>query len=478
VRTLQIFGRTARWCSAAVLLAAAAPAAGGHAGGLTGPDSGETPLGWQADATVSAGVTPAGGTTAAALDGASGARLRVYLMTMGPGDAVWEKFGHNAIWIHDPERGVDPAFNYGIFSFDQPGFIGRLLRGNMLYTMAPYDAAQTVQHYGYFDRPVWAQELNLTAAQKLALYEFLEWNALPENADYQYDYFRDNCSTRVRDAIDRVLGGALRTALDTVATGSTYRSESLRLTSGSVPVSTGLLLALGPDVDRPLSAWEESFVPMRLSEHLARVRVPASVGLVGGNGVDAPLVAAEMQLFQADRAPPPERAPGRTAWYLAAGLLLAGAFGAGRVRAGARAAAPSRAWLAAAAAWSIIVGVFGTLIALLWVVTDHTDTYRNLNLLFAHPLALVLGVILAAAAVSGAAPASATRALALATGVLAAAGVVLSLLPFTQQVNGPIVALLAPPQLVVAVLLYTARSRNPSPSMDTPAPAAARAAGR
>ena len=72
--------------------------------------------------------------------GDAGDHLTVRLMTMGPGQLVWERFGHNAIWISDARAGTELAYNYGIFDFDQVGFYPRLIEGEMLYRMEAHDA--------------------------------------------------------------------------------------------------------------------------------------------------------------------------------------------------------------------------------------------------------------------------------------------------------------------------------------------------
>ncbi|HEY7568285.1 MAG TPA: DUF4105 domain-containing protein, partial [Gemmatimonadaceae bacterium] len=119
------------------------------------------------------------------------AALGVWLMTMGPGDAVWERFGHNAIRIRDERTGDDRVYNWGMFSLEQSGFILQFLRGRMRYWMASEDAALTVEAYRQHNRSVTIQELNLTGAQKVALYAFVQRTELPENRFYDYDYFRD-----------------------------------------------------------------------------------------------------------------------------------------------------------------------------------------------------------------------------------------------------------------------------------------------
>ena len=97
-----------------------------------------------------------------------------------------------------------------MFSFEEPGFLRRFVRGEMDYWMEGFDSERLLRAYAAADRSIWVQELDLTPEQMGALYEFEEWNERPENRFYRYDYYRDNCSTRVRDAIDRVLGGRLR----------------------------------------------------------------------------------------------------------------------------------------------------------------------------------------------------------------------------------------------------------------------------
>src|SRR5205823_7278461 len=127
----------------------------------------------------------------------------------------------------------------------------------MLYWMGGFDLQSTIDQYREANRPVWAQELNLTPAQRSSLAQFIEWNERPENRFYHYDYYRDNCSTRVRDALDRVLGGAIKSQTSTLPTGATYRFHTQRLTANDPLIFTGLLVALGHYVDRPISAWEE-----------------------------------------------------------------------------------------------------------------------------------------------------------------------------------------------------------------------------
>ena len=152
-----------------------------------------------------------------------GSSLTVYLLTFGWGDVVWERFGHNAIWIKDAAHGTNMTYNWGMFDFNQPRFVWRFVTGDTRYWMEPIDYNSMVAYYKQHNRSILAQELNLTPAQRLKLQQFVQWNALPENKFYRYDYYRDNCSTRLRDAIDHALSGQLQTSTVSRMTTGTYR---------------------------------------------------------------------------------------------------------------------------------------------------------------------------------------------------------------------------------------------------------------
>jgi hypothetical protein len=394
-----------------------------------------------------------------------GAQLTVFHAVFGPGEAVWEKFGHNAIWVHDAETGTTTSYNYGMFSFDQPGFVPRLMRGDMLYSMGVRDADEEAAIYAWYDRSVWVQRLNLTPAQRHALREFLDWNALPQNQEYRYDYFRDNCSTRVRDALDRALGGAVQDALRGVATGTTYRWHSLRLTAESLPTYTGLVLGLGAPTDVPIDAWEEGFIPMELMRHLRTVRVPDDAGRM------VPLVADEVTFHVSQRPPPPDAPPSRTAGYAAAGILL----GAGLALLGHFARRSRRAALALAVAltiWGVATGFFGLILTLLWGATTHIDSYNNLNLLQVSPLGFLIAVAAPLAVLRRTTQTGRHRVVrlawpaALAMAALSATGLLLAFIPAVHQSNGPMIALALPVHLAVVLSLYQAIPRTPSPAGD------------
>src|SRR5690606_16817478 len=280
-------------------------------------------------------------------DSLAGAGLRVSLLTMGPGRAVWELFGHNALLIENTRTGERVAYNWGLFDFAADDFYPNFIRGAMRYWMAPFDADAMIASYARAGRDVYEQELNLTPVQRARLQAFVEWNALEENRYYRYDYFLDNCSTRVRDAIDGALGGILRTTLDTEPTGTTFRWHSRRLTQVQPLTYAGIEAGLASPTDVPISAWAESFLPMQLREHVRMVQVTMPDGRL------EPLVLRESLVFDGTMPPEPHRPPTWWPYFLAFGLAL-GATIALLARAVKRGSRRASTWLAAlGAGWSV-----------------------------------------------------------------------------------------------------------------------------
>ncbi|HEV8362817.1 MAG TPA: DUF4105 domain-containing protein [Gemmatimonadaceae bacterium] len=363
------------------------------------------------------------------------AALGVWLMTMGPGDAVWERFGHNAIRIRDERTGDDRVYNWGMFSLDQSGFILRFLRGRMRYWMASEDAAATAEAYRQHNRSVTIQQLNLTGAQKLALYAFVQRNELPENRYYDYDYFRDNCSTRVRDALDAALGGILAAQFRNKVTDMSYRDHARRLMQPDIWTYTGIDIGLGRPTDRKITAWEEMFVPMSVQRLMREVQIKNAMG------ADVPLVVNERVVVEANRPAIPDRPAEWTIWYLLAGVLIA---------AGILACVLTRAEpvaYAMAYIWCIVAGLLGTLLLLLWVATQHVAAHQNANLLSLNPLWLVLGGMAVARSRKA-------RAFSLVLTGIAFVGLLLWLLP-NQQDTRRVLALVLP--IHAAVMLTIAR---------------------
>jgi hypothetical protein len=388
-----------------------------------------------------------------------GSQLTIYLLTMGPGDQVWEKFGHNAIWIHDELTHTDSAYHWGLFDFADKDFVPRFIQGRMRYAMGSFGFDETIDAYRRTNRTVWAQRLNLSPAERQRLQDFVKWNVLPENRYYRYDYFRDNCSTRVRDALDRALGGSIQRASAGVGSNTTYRFHTSRLTQDDWPVFTGTMMGLGQPTDRRIDAWEEMFLPVRMMDRFRSIRISTATG-------SQPLVQQEMVLVQSTRAPEDSTVRrGMLGYLLIASVLLA--LGIALWFFGLR-----RGAVALALLWSFVAGLGGTLLAGLWGFTDHLYSYRNENLFQLNPLSLVVAVTLIGLLWrlrGGRAnrPSSLALGAAVLVAALSVAGFVIQIVPAFYQVNADVIALALPLHLGVAMLLVALARKPTMPSTNS-----------
>ena len=379
-----------------------------------------------------------------------GSELIVYHVIMGPGDAVWEKFGHNALWIRDTVARTDIAYNWGVFDFTAHDFIPRFLKGSMRYWVEAYPTQPMLNAYVQGNRSIWTQELALTPAEKHALREFVQWNVREENKYYTYDYYRDNCSTRVRDALDRVLGGRLRAASDTVPTATTYRWHTRRLTRELPFIYAGIDIMLGQPTDRPISRWEEMFLPMQLQHHLRDFAVPEEDGSL------RKLVVGERQIFAAERAPEPTEPPRSLPVFIAIGLAIAGLIVLTARQASRGGTVSTFAAALHAALWPALFGLAGVLLLATWLFTNHDAAFPNENLMQLSPLALALAVVAPAALRRGRWQRGAVMLATIIAGV-SVLGLVLQLTPWFDQVNGETIALALPVNLA---LLWLIRERT------------------
>jgi len=381
-----------------------------------------------------------------------GANLEVALITFGPGEEIWERFGHNAIEIRDRSSGQARWFNYGIFDFAQQNFFLNFARGLMTYRIAQGYPSEELPVYVDEGRWIIEQQLNLTPAQRAQLAEFLAWNVRPDNAQYRYDYFTANCSTRVRDALDAAVGGAIKAQTIAPSRGFTFRMDADRLMRPDPAVMLAMDAGLGPYADRRLSFWDESFVPMEFMRHMREIRVADETGKL------RPLVARETLLAGARLADPPAFAPDwvwrALAVGIVSGLLLLGLAHL-RERAWAR---PAFATLASTVA--LILGVGGLVLLGLWTLTDHVSAWRNENLLLFNPLCLLLLPCWFSAFRARWHPSPFALRVALAIAFCAALAFFVKIFPAFAQDNRFWIALLLPLHVAFALILTRVRSRT------------------
>lgn len=372
------------------------------------------------------------------------ASIRVSILTFGPGDLVYERFGHNALRILDLTTGSDLAYNWGMFDFAEPNFLGRFLSGETRYWVEAFPSRPLIDFYIEKDREVVEQVLALSDAEARELKAFVESNLVGENKYYRYQYFLDNCSTRVRDALDLVMGGALKRRFEPITTAWTYRDESIRLTAPTYYSQLGIELALGPSADQPLTAWEAMFVPMRLRDFLREVTVAAP------EGGTRPLVVAET-LLHTPVARPAELSERRGLTLGALGPIF-GAWMLMLLPTSPESRRKRRIPAAVMAALFYgVTGLIGCVLLGMWLFSAHTFWYWNLTLLLASPVALGAAIFAARGILRGERD---VLGLMLVAAVAVPAMLALLLAPFvTQRLAGPLLLLL-PAQVGLALVFW------------------------
>ncbi len=309
---------------------------------------------------------------AAAGEGREPSRYGIHVLNMGKGDDLFSRFGHIAVLVSDQRGRIDKVYNFGTFDFSDPDLQIRYARGYLDYWLSVDSYPALIRRYRYYDRDVWLRTLDLDEEQTLEIKERLEENALPENRVYAYRHYLDNCCTRIRDLLDDALDGAVASGRDREPTGRTFRTWTRRALTGLPVMQSIILFSLGPAIDKPITRWDEEFLPEVLVEDLDRVRNPRT---------GRTLVKRTRHLIQRRGPPVGEDAPG---WEVAtvavlAGLLLLGL--ALPATLGARGKAPLRLAGAGLVAWGLLAGLGGLMLVLYWTVTTHTDTWYNENLL-------------------------------------------------------------------------------------------------
>lgn len=322
-------------------------------------------------------------------------RLHFYLVTVDVGNRLWDNFGHTALRMHDEVSGADLLFNWGVF--DAGGgmlrFGFRFFLGEMNYRLFTVPTEQAYALYREEERSVWEDRINLNNAEKARLYRRLMWNLEPENLVYEYDYFDDNCTTRLRDYLDEALDGRLSGQYSGV-TGTTYR-QVIQAHYESIAVVAMLLdLAMNSNIDRAMSEWESMFLPLNLRRRL--LLMDSDVAL---EGEQLPLLA-ESRLVE--EFPPPSRQwnayivfvvilASLALWLLSTTIRPRYSRFMDSSQGHRRRLSPAgyRVLGAATLIGSIFSGLLGCLMLGSWFWSGHEDLHHNLNLLLFWPTDLL-----------------------------------------------------------------------------------------
>lgn len=305
----------------------------------------------------------------------------ISILTIGPGDNLYDKFGHSAFRITDEAQATDLVFNYGVYDFDTPNFYTKFAQGKLLYKLAVSDFDAFLASYIAQDRWVSEQLLDLDYEETNAVFQFLLNNAQPENKYYKYDFLYDNCATRIRDVLVSVLGNKLTYKDHLAESGYTFRELIQKNVYWNSWGSMGMDIAIGAVVDRKATSWQYQFLP----EYVAQAAADATIT---ENGNIRPLVRSTNEIYRTEvRNEKGNFFLSPLCFFGILGLLLI-AITIKDAMSGSRSRYLDMVIF-------VITGLVGIILSLLWFATDHSTTVTNYNLLWAFPFSILFIVHIA-----------------------------------------------------------------------------------
>lgn len=305
---------------------------------------------------------------------------QISIITIGPGDSLSDQFGHNAFRVKSDQAGFDAIYDYGRYDFDTPNFYLKFAQGKLLYEIGSNNFQPFYNHYRSQNRWLKEQSLNLNSSEKQAIFNFLQNNIKPENRKYKYDFFFDNCATKIRDVLVDVLGNKLHYNDDFVTEDSTFRQLIQKNLTANSWGSLGIDAALGAIIDRNATPWEHQFLP----EYIYKAAEVATIDRAEG---DVKLVNQTTDLYV-------NKPVKKSTNFFLSPLFILGILSAFIIFITLRDFQKKQRsrWLDGLL--FLITGLIGVLLFLLWFATDHTATANNYNLLWAFPFnILFLGII-------------------------------------------------------------------------------------
>lgn len=305
---------------------------------------------------------------------------RVGLITYGPGqDDISSVFGHTEIRIVDPMTGLDRDYSYGGFDYAADYFVLKFLRGTLPYHISSHQIGQVAWYYQQNNRSIREQLLNLSGPQKQRLFEALETNMLPQNREYSYKFYYDNCSTRPRDMITAAMGDSLVWAPTVKQPTRSYRAWMNDYLGAKPWERLGMNLAIGRPADKVTTGWEAMYLPNNVFDELTRAQVRT------GSGKVVPVVMQTQTLFEGQSLFKSTLPIVAYPDFVFLVLLLLVAFMTWQQW------NRNRLGLVSKGRWLDrllfgFAGIWGWFLFLLWFATDHGVTTWNTTLLWLMPL--------------------------------------------------------------------------------------------
>jgi hypothetical protein len=204
----------------------------------------------------------------------------VYLLTCGPGTETYSIYGHSALRVVIPEKQVDNVYNWGVFDFSTPNFAWKFAKGRLNYMLGVATLDQFLQGYLLEKRFVYSQIINLTPEETKTLLSLINENLKPENISYRYDFFYDDCSTRIRDLLEKSIGSSLLYPPEENVKGPTFRDMVGKYQNPYPWLKFGIDLIMGSPGDKRTQFRDHMFLPVDMQNALAEARIRRSEKMI------------------------------------------------------------------------------------------------------------------------------------------------------------------------------------------------------
>ena len=291
---------------------------------------------------------------------------KISILTIGPGEALNDAFGHTAIRIKDPVYKFDIVFDYGRYDFETENFYLKFTQGKLDYEISQSEFNTFFGNYQHQKRSVKEQQLNLNSEQKTAFYLLLKENIKPENKSYPYDFFYNNCATKIIEGIETIVNDQIvyvpSTSFEQLTFRNLIRSDLNENSWGSF----GIDIALGSKIDQIASVEEHLFLPKYLYQLLENSHLKTD---------STTLVTASKTLNPSEKVTKTNFF-GSPLFILGILALIMVLITYNDFKTKTRST-----WLDVSVFG--LTGCIGLVLVLLWFATDHTATAYNYNLLWA-----------------------------------------------------------------------------------------------
>jgi hypothetical protein len=200
----------------------------------------------------------------------------IYLITCGSGTETYSIYGHGALRVVIKSNNTDWIYNWGVFDFDAPNFTWKFAKGRLDYMLGIESAKRFFQDYYSERRYVLSQKINLDPSETSKLVSLINENLKPENIKYRYDFFYDDCTTRIRDLLEKSVGKNLLYPPPETGKLPTFRDMVGKYQHSFPWLNFGVDLIMGSPADKEASFRDRMFLPIEMKKELSETVINRS----------------------------------------------------------------------------------------------------------------------------------------------------------------------------------------------------------